>query len=71
MKGNKAHSMTVEKVTKTEYVFPSEFMDALKKVDGLIWIEAFYDPTNESTQKFARELSPYMKTLNGILGFKK
>jgi hypothetical protein len=38
---------------------------------GALWTEAFYDPYNDSTQRFAEPLSRKMTRLNELMGFKK
>lgn len=43
----------------------------LSEVFGQLWTEAYYDPTNESTRKFAQPLADKMSELNKLLGFKK
>jgi len=48
-----------------------EVMDLLRSVYGSLFIEAVYDPYNESTKKFARPLYEEMKRVNEILGFKR
>ena len=42
----------------------------LSKVYGRIWTEAYYDPYNEETKKFALSLAPLMAMLNDTLKFK-
>jgi len=46
-------------------------MEALGRLYGKIWCEACYDPMNESTQKFSRDLLADIQFTNTILGFKK
>jgi len=46
-------------------------MEALGRLYGKIWCEACYDPANEGTQKFSRDLLEDIQFTNTILGFKK
>ncbi len=48
-----------------------QLFKALRLLSGMIWAEAFYDPYNESTQKFARRLDPHMEEVAKIIKFKK
>jgi hypothetical protein len=44
---------------------------ALSELESKLWCEAFYDPYNEHTRKFAKELMPFMDEVKKILQFKK
>lgn len=46
-------------------------MRALGELYGIVWCEACYDPTNASTEAFARRLLPHIQQANTILQFKK
>lgn len=52
-------------------VIPDRALRLLKEVYAGLWMEAYYDPTNESTRKFAEPLADKMVELNSILHFKK
>ncbi len=43
----------------------------LNEVYGRLWCEAYYDPYNEITRKFAEPLSDKLSQVNKLLGFKK
>jgi hypothetical protein len=43
----------------------------LSEIYGSLWAEAFYDPYNDATQKFAESLSIKMIRVNEIMGFRK
>ena len=47
-----------------------EAMKLLRDVYGSLWIEAYYDPTNEMTRRFAQPLADKMRDANKVLGFK-
>lgn len=49
---------------------PAEALTILHDLYQVLWCEAFYDPTNEETQKFARPISVKMTRLNELLRFK-
>lgn len=49
----------------------AEEIKLLSEITYALWSEAFYDPYNESTQKFAEPLAFKMRRLNEIIGFKK
>lgn len=46
-------------------------MTAMNELYQIIWTEVNYDPTNDSTQRFASRLLPYIKALNQEFSFKK
>lgn len=48
----------------------AEAMKLLNDVFGSLWMEAYYDPTNDATRTFAAPLADKMSKLNSILGFK-
>jgi hypothetical protein len=54
-----------------EQLLEKRAMELLNEIYGSLWAEAFYDPFNDSTQKFAIPLSEKMTELNAILHFKK
>ena len=47
-----------------------EAKELLSDLYGVLWMEAFYDPSNEITKAWARRHVGKMKRLNEILGFK-
>jgi hypothetical protein len=51
--------------------FAEEAATLLREVYGVLWTEAFYDPRNEETRKFAEPLSRKMSEANKLLGFKQ
>lgn len=65
--------MTVNRTTTVQEKVELEpdAHEALTKLYGLIWVEARYDPDNQSTQKFAERLLPHIQLLNKKWGFKK
>ena len=48
-----------------------EAMTLLHEVYAVLWAEAFYDPYNDQTRKFAKPLAEKMMRVNELLRFKK
>jgi hypothetical protein len=52
-------------------VISKECLQALSALYSRVWPEAYYDARNESTEKFARDLCPYLELLNEELRFRR
>ena len=68
--------MTEVLIDGVEYIprkdlISDECLKIMCQVYGALWCEAYSDPYNESTQKFAAPLANKMSELNKILQFKK
>jgi hypothetical protein len=48
-----------------------EILKLLSEVYAVLWAEAFYDPFNESTKKFATPLAEKMMIINTELCFRE
>jgi hypothetical protein len=57
-------------VPATSKPLKAEEKRLLAEVYGKLWTEAYYDPWNEDTKKFAQPLADMMTKLNDMLRFK-
>lgn len=50
---------------------PDEALKLLAQVYSVLWTEAYYDPYNEDTRKFATPLADIMTQINKLIKFKQ
>jgi len=56
---------------RPETEMEAEAKRLLSQISAALWAEAYYDPFNDSTKRFAAPLADKMKRLNELLGFRK
>ena len=61
-----------EKIAKLEarVVIDQEAVAHLQSLWNSIWAEVYYDPSSESSQRFAKHLEPHITALNAKFKFK-